>query len=69
VADVPSGLSLTRPHERKEEINPARRQESVEVGGYLFNDTGSISGQVVYEGESVNRPQMDIKRKTCGIRT
>jgi hypothetical protein len=22
-----------------------------------------------YEGESVNRPQMDIKRKTCDIRT
>jgi hypothetical protein len=23
----------------------------------------------LYEGESVNRPQMDIKRKTCDIRT
>jgi hypothetical protein len=45
----------------------------VSVPKHLFpNHTGTYSEDTfhaLYEGESVNRSQMDIKRKTCDIRT
>jgi hypothetical protein len=43
MADIPTGLSLNRPHERKGKMNQSRRREGVEVDGGLFNDAVGIS--------------------------
>jgi hypothetical protein len=38
-------------------------------GYHVGKTAGAWCWPLKYEGESVNRPQMDIKRKTCDIRT
>jgi hypothetical protein len=39
------------------------------VSVFLRNVTTVVAEGLLYEGESVNRSQMDIKRKICDIRT